>query len=157
MEPRCISASEYRGWKTWGPVVITIFFGGVGIYYWISCAGLYPPIDYAVSALLLFLIVQHWWIAKVLRFVEIDEEFIHVSNRGAAEQIPLDRIEGVIDRTKLKRIPSTIFLERGTSLGSKVRFFPATPADGVFEELRAHAIGKLNKCQQDAASNPGDG
>ena len=149
MHTRCLSAPWVRAWKTWAPILNTAFFSGVGVWYWYYCSGPIPVIDGLVTMMLAAVVVQSWWIARVLMRVEIDEYELHVSDLNTVDSISLPSIVKVIDRTRLKRIPTTIVIDPPAKFGNKIRFFPARPSGEVIAELRSHIPSENKSCQQD--------
>lgn len=119
---RSISSPGYSGWKTWGPILNTVFFLGASVWIYRELGGL---IGCLFVIPILFLIFHCWWISCVLKKVGIDGENLIISDLKNTITVPLTYITEVRDRSNRKRTPSIITLSRPTLFGNKIRFFPS--------------------------------
>lgn len=130
---RTISSAGYSGWKTWGPILNTVIF--LGFYIWIPF-NLGALVCVLLSIPIFFLVYHSWWIAYVLKKVEIEGETLIISDLKITITVPLSDIKEVCDRSNRKRSPSIITLTKPTHFGKKIRFFPSPwPKIKIFNKL----------------------
>jgi len=140
MHPHAITAPGFRRWKTWGPVFNTMFFAGVGVWYVKAVWGFLPYLDGIVIVLLIGVLCQTWWVAIVLKQVEIDGDNLRISGLRTSVTVPRSNVLDVKDRSNLKRMPSVIVLRSPIKFGTRIRFFPSMPVEEAVAQLKNHLV-----------------
>ena len=122
--------------KIWGPVLNSAYYLGFGVWYAEHSWGLIPIVDYVVMVIFSMILGLVWWLAIVLKRIEIEGDSLHISGLIRTITVPTSEIADLKDRTRFESMPSTIVLRSDSRFGRNIRFFPAKPTQTTIAYLR---------------------